>query len=76
MSRLAEWQVGMLKRLMESERRPSHPEQALQVAREVLPVLEELQSYVWRRHLAAAVARMLVPPAPTAGSAWWSASPT
>ena len=63
MSRLAEWQVGMLERLMESSGAPSNPEQTLQVAREVLPVLEELQSYVWRRHLAAAVVRMLVPPA-------------
>ncbi len=64
MSRLAEWQVGMLERLMESSGAPSNPEQTLQVAREVLPVLEELQSYVWRRHLAAAVVRMLVPRAP------------
>ena len=64
MSRLAEWQVGMLKRLIESSGSPSGPEQALQMARDVLPVVEELQSYVWRRHLAAAVARMLVPTAP------------
>jgi len=63
MSRLAEWQVGMLERLMESSGAPSHPEQTLQAAREVLPVLEELQSYVWRRHLAAAVVRMPVSPA-------------
>ena len=67
MSRLAEWQVGMLERLMESSGAPSNPEQTLQVAREVLPVLEELQSYVWRRHLAAAVVRMLVPPAAEPG---------
>jgi adenylate cyclase len=53
----------MLERLMESSGAPSNPEQTLQVAREVLPVLEELQSYVWRRHLAAAVVRMLAPPA-------------
>jgi adenylate cyclase len=64
MSRLAEWQVGMLKRLMESSGAPPSPQQALQAARDVLPVLEELQSYVWRRHLAAAVVRMLVPTAP------------
>jgi len=63
MSRLAEWQVGMLERLMESSGAPSHPEQTLQAAREVLPVLEELQSYVWRRHLAAAVVRMPASPA-------------
>lgn len=60
MSRLAEWQVGMLRRLIEVEGAPLTPEQALRVAESVLPALEELQTYVWRRHLAAAVARMLV----------------
>ncbi len=60
MTRLAEWQVGMLKRLIEADGAPMGPGQALGVAERVLPVLEELQSYVWRRHLAATVARMLV----------------
>ena len=60
MSRLAEWQVGMLKRLIEAEGAPLTRAQSLQVAGAVLPALEELQSYVWRRHLAAAVSRMLV----------------
>jgi adenylate cyclase len=64
MSRLAEWQIGVLERLIESNGAPPGPQQAIQVARDVLPVLEELQSYVWRRHLAAAVARMLAPTAP------------
>ena len=64
MSRLAEWQVGMLKRLIEAEGAPLTPQQALQVAGAVLPALEELQSYVWRRHLAAAVSRMLVTAGP------------
>ncbi len=60
MSRLAEWQVGMLKRLIEADGAPIGPGQAPGVAQTVLPVLEEPQSYVWRRHLAATVARMLV----------------
>ena len=60
MSRLADWQVGMLKRLIEADGTPTSPSEALQVAQTVLPALEELQSYVWRRHLAATVARMLV----------------
>jgi len=64
MSRLAEWQVDVLKRLMESSGAPANPEQTLQLARDVLPVLQELQGYAWRRHLAAAVARMSVPSAP------------
>jgi len=60
MSRLAEWQVGMLKRLIEAEGENFRPTQALQIAGSVLPALEELQTYVWRRHLAATIGRMLV----------------
>ena len=70
MSRLADWQVGMLNRLIEADGTPTSPSEALQVAQTVLPALEELQSYVWRRHLAATVARMLVvagPDEPPAG---------
>jgi adenylate cyclase len=60
MSRLAEWQVGMLKQLIDAQGTDLTPPQALQVAGSVLPALEELQTYVWRRHLAATVSRLLV----------------
>jgi adenylate cyclase len=60
MSRLADWQVGMLERVIEADGAPV-PSEALQ---RVLPVLEELQSYAWRRHLAATVARMVVAAGP------------
>jgi adenylate cyclase len=60
MSRLADWQVGMLKRLIESHGADLTPQQSLQVASSVLPALERLQTYVWRRHLAASVERLLV----------------
>lgn len=60
MSRLAEWQVGMLKRVIEADGEDLTPQQSLQIAGAVLPALEELQSYVWRRHLVAAVGRLLV----------------
>ena len=60
MSRLAEWQIGMLKRLIEAQGEDLTPTQALQVAGSVLPALEELQTYIWRRHLAASISRMLV----------------
>jgi adenylate cyclase len=60
MSRLAEWQVGMLRRLIEAEGEDLTPQQSLQVAASVLPALEELQTYVWRRHLASTVRRLLV----------------
>jgi adenylate cyclase len=59
MSRLAEWQVGMLRRLLEGETEGLSPQQSLQIAAAVIPAMEELQSYVWRRHLAATVHRLL-----------------
>lgn len=58
MSRLAEWQVGMLRRILEGHDGELTPQESLQVAAAVIPALEQLQSYVWRRHLAATVHRM------------------
>jgi adenylate cyclase len=60
MSRLAEWQVGMLMRVIEGQRGEVTPQGSLELAAAVVPGLEELQTYVWRRHLAAAVRRMVV----------------
>jgi adenylate cyclase len=60
LSRLAEWQVGMLVRVIEEQRGEVTPDASRETASAVLPALEELQSYVWRRHLAAAVRRMAV----------------
>lgn len=60
LSRLAEWQVGMLIRVIEGQGGEVTPQGSREIAAAVLPVLEELQSYVWRRHLAAAVRRMVV----------------
>jgi adenylate cyclase len=59
MSRLAEWQVGLVKRLIESRSADVTARQALETTAAVLPALEELQTYVWRRHLAATVHRLL-----------------
>jgi adenylate cyclase len=60
LSRLAEWQVGMLVRVIEAQHGAVTPEGTREIAAAVLPAMEELQSYVWRRHLAAAVRRMAV----------------
>ncbi len=60
LSRLAEWQVGMLVRVIEGQGGEVTPQGSREIAAAVLPALEELQSYVWRRHLAAAVRRMTV----------------
>ncbi|GAA1197685.1 adenylate/guanylate cyclase domain-containing protein [Pseudonocardia alaniniphila] len=59
MSRLAEWQVGLVKRLIESRSDDVTAQQALETTAAVLPALESLQTYVWRRHLAATVHRVL-----------------
>jgi adenylate cyclase len=60
LSRLAEWQVGILVRVIEGQGGEVTPQGSRELAAAVLPALEELQSYVWRRHLAAAVRRMIV----------------
>ena len=59
MSRLAEWQVGLVKRIVESRAEGVTAQQALETTAAVLPALEALQTYVWRRHLAATVHRLL-----------------
>ncbi len=57
-ARLAEWQVGLLATVtVESGDDPA--ESLPRLADEVLPRVDELQSWVWRRHLAGAANRML-----------------
>ncbi|MBA3234071.1 MAG: adenylate/guanylate cyclase domain-containing protein [Propionibacteriales bacterium] len=63
LSRLADWQVTTLTEYverLEAEGRGtgSRLTTALEVIRGVEPPFEELMTYVWRRHLAAAVARV------------------
>ncbi|MCA0146373.1 adenylate/guanylate cyclase domain-containing protein [Blastococcus sp. LR1] len=63
LSRLADWQTDMLAdSLARSADRTGEPvsaDEAVGVARELLPRLREVQDYVWRRHLAANVDRLL-----------------
>ncbi|GEP40414.1 hypothetical protein NPS01_40770 [Nocardioides psychrotolerans] len=57
-ARLAEWQATLLtSRALESDADPA--DTLAQLTQEVLPRVEALQSYVWRRHLVSAGARML-----------------
>ncbi|MEV5541175.1 adenylate/guanylate cyclase domain-containing protein [Saccharopolyspora shandongensis] len=58
MSRLAEWQVGIFKSLL-GEQFAVDVATTAQVADVILPVMERMQDYVWRRHLAATAAREL-----------------
>ena len=57
-ARLAEWQVALLADIA-VEAGIDEPSGLLELADEVMPKVEELQSFVWRRHLATAAARML-----------------
>jgi adenylate cyclase len=62
MSRLADWQVRELMiRIAEVDGLDETPRAAgaAAVTAEILPVVESLTSYAWRRHLAAAVGRIL-----------------
>lgn len=58
LSRLAEWQVGIFKTVL-GDRFSEDLDTTAQFAQAVMPVMEQLQGYVWRRHLAATAAREL-----------------
>ncbi|RBY82151.1 adenylate/guanylate cyclase domain-containing protein [Geodermatophilus sp. TF02-6] len=68
LSRLADWQTDMLvdalTRVGGGDRQVS-PEEAVATASTLLPLLRQVQDYVWRRHLAANADRLLA----SAGSA-------
>lgn len=57
LSRLAEWQAQEV--LTRVRALDGEPEQLAVLAEAMVPVIEGLQSYVWRRHLAAAAGRAL-----------------
>jgi adenylate cyclase len=64
LSRLADWQTGMLAEALagtgeDGEARPASPGEAVEAARALLPMLQQIQNYVWRRHLAANADRLL-----------------
>ncbi len=60
MARLADWQVATLAELVERRHEPggSRLGSALALTQTVAPAFEQLVVYAWRRHLAAAVARV------------------
>ncbi len=57
-ARLAEWQMGVLARIIDPD--TMDVEELRDVMDEVTPAVESLQSYVWRRHTLAAAARLLL----------------
>ncbi|NYD43847.1 adenylate/guanylate cyclase domain-containing protein [Nocardioides panaciterrulae] len=56
-ARLAEWQTSLLADV--AVEGPDPQQRLTELAGSVLPRVEKLQSYVWRRHLASATSRML-----------------
>jgi adenylate cyclase len=63
MARLSDWEVGTLAHRVEElesgdQASGSRSKSALRMLREINPGFEDLLIYVWRRHLAAAVARV------------------
>lgn len=57
MSGLAEWQIEMFYRVLAN--RPGQDRRWMADLQRLLPELESLQDYVWRRHLAVATARLI-----------------
>lgn len=66
-ARLAEWQMGLLGSTIDLEQMDL--EEVTEMVAEITPLIESLQSYVWRRHALNAASRMLLaPPADDPGS--------
>jgi len=63
LSRLADWQTDLLADVLTrregDDRAPVGPDEAVAAARMLLPLLQSVQDYVWRRHLAANADRLL-----------------
>lgn len=61
-ARLAEWQAELVSGLVESPDNELDAKQMLSLADDLLPLMEKMQTYVWRRHLATAAVRTLAKP--------------
>jgi adenylate cyclase len=57
-ARLAEWQMGLLARMIDIDK--MELDELREIMDEVVPAVETLQSYVWRRHTLAVAARLLL----------------
>ena len=63
LSRLAEWQIHLLWSLItENQDRGKNERQIARLVDRLLPELEQIQNFVWRRHLAAYAGRALAAP--------------
>jgi adenylate cyclase len=66
-ARLAEWQLGLLGRAVDPTGLDA--EQLEAAIAEITPVIEQVQNYIWRRHVLSAASRLLLaPPADAEGT--------
>ncbi|MFC4785753.1 adenylate/guanylate cyclase domain-containing protein [Nocardioides sp. MAHUQ-72] len=65
-ARLAEWQTDLLTDV--AVEGPDPQQRLTELAASVLPRVEKLQSYIWRRHLASATSRLLTVESPGAAA--------
>ncbi|ROR92121.1 adenylate/guanylate cyclase domain-containing protein [Nocardioides aurantiacus] len=63
-ARLTEWQLGLLARVVDVDE--MSVEELTAVMERITPAVEQLQSYVWRRHTVATASRLLLADAPEA----------
>ncbi|MDQ2707982.1 MAG: hypothetical protein M3Z25_10255 [Actinomycetota bacterium] len=76
MAGLADWQIEMLYQFLDAGSAEVDEGQIIDLGSRVLPLLEKMQTYVWR-HLAAAAGRLLTTHPTSAKPARWSSgSPT
>ena len=59
LGRLAEWQANLVRRTIVDAGQADDPDAVVATVEALVPILEKLQSYVWRRHLAVTAGRML-----------------
>lgn len=59
LGRLAEWQATLVRRTIADAGLAHDPDAIVDAVEALVPTLEKLQSYVWRRHLAMTAGRML-----------------
>jgi adenylate cyclase len=59
LGRLAEWQATLVRRTIADTDHADDPDAVVAAVEALVPSLERLQSYVWRRHLAVTAGRML-----------------
>jgi adenylate cyclase len=59
MAGLADWQVEMLYQLLDSGPTDVDEAQIIDLGSRLLPMIQQMQTYIWRRHLAATAGRLL-----------------